>query len=189
MFNNNRYKKCMIFLVLFYACSLHIASAHEGHSHEAVITIGKKTVVHLQKILSTYQEVYHHLVKKDLDGITDLAQKLSDAARQAAQAEPDGAGRHMMQHVLAGAEGLKKAKSVQEAQKAFASTSDALLPFFKSWPNQLKRNELKMCRCKIDGHCWLQPQNGASVCPYAADQATLCSDIEEHPFEGGKATY
>src|SRR4030065_2139255 len=100
MFNNNRYKKCMIFLVLFYACSLHIASAHEGHSHEAVITIGKKTIVHLQSILSTYQEVYTHLVKKDLNGIAGLDKKLSEAARQAAQTEPDGAGRHMVQHVL-----------------------------------------------------------------------------------------
>jgi len=176
---NNYLKKGVTFLVFVYCCHTHAASAHEGHSREAVITIGKKTIVHLQSILSTYQEVYTHLVKKDLNGIAGLAQKLSDAARQAAQTEPDGAGRHMMEHVLAGAEGLKKAKSVQEVQKAFASTSDALLPFFKSWPNQLKRNELKMCQCKNDGHCWLQPQNCASACPYSADQAKMCSDIEE----------
>ncbi len=179
MFNNNRYKKCMIVLLLFFTCSLHTASAHEGHSHEAVITIGKKTVVHLQSILLTYQEAYHHLVRKDLEGITDLARKLSDAARHAAQAEPDGAGRHMMQHVLSGAEAMKKKKSVQDAQKAFASISEALLPFFKSWPNQLKQNELKLCRCKGDGHCWLQPRNDTSVCPYSADQTNRCSDIEE----------
>ena len=168
-------------LFLFLSVCTHFVFAHEGHdhSHEAIITIGKKTVVHLQSILSTYQEVYNHLVKKDLNGIADLARKLSDAARQAAQTEPDGAGRHMMQNVLAGAEDMKKAKSVQEAQKAFASTSDALLPFFKSWPNQLKRNELKMCQCKNDGHCWLQPQNCSSACPYSADQAKMCSDIEE----------
>src|SRR3989339_1982197 len=179
MFKNNCLKKCMAFLLIFHACSLPAASAHEGHSHETVITIGKKTVVHLQSILSTYQEVYHHLVKKDLNGIADLAQKLSDAARQAAQTEPDGAGRHMMQHVLAGAEELKKAKSVQDAQKAFASTSDALLPFFKSWPNQLKRNELKMCQCKNDGHCWLQPQKLSPVCPYTSSGTFVCSEIEE----------
>jgi len=179
MFKNTYLKKCVVFLLILYSCSPYTVSAHEGHSHEAVITIGKKTIVHLQSILSTYQEVYTHLVKKDLNGIAGLAQKLSDAARQAAQTEPDGAGRHMMEHVLAGAEGLKKAKSVQEVQKAFASTSDALLPFFKSWPNQLKRNELKMCQCKNDGHCWLQPQNCASACPYSADQAKMCSDIEE----------
>jgi len=85
----------------------------------------------------------------------------------------------MMQHVLAGAGDLNKAKSVQEAQKAFASMSDALLPFFKSWPIQLKRNELKMCQCKNNGHRWLQPQNCSSACPYSADEAKICSDIEE----------
>jgi len=179
MFKNNCLKKCMAFLLIFHACSLPAASAHEGHSHEAVITIGKKTVVHLQSILSTYQEVYHHLVKKDLNGIADLAQKFSDAARQAAQTEPDGAGRHMMQHVLAGAESLKRAKSTKESQEAFASISDALLPFFKSWPNQLKRNELKMCQCKNDGHCWLQPQKLSPVCPYTSSGTFVCSDIEE----------
>jgi hypothetical protein len=156
-----------------------LVSAHEGHSHEAVITIGKKTVVHLQSILSNYLEVYCHLVKKDLNGITDLAQKLPDAARQAAQTETDGAGRHMMQHVLAGAESLKRARSTKESQEVFASISDVLLPFFNSWPNQLKRNELKMCQCKNDGHCWLQSLNCSSACPYSADQAKICSDIEE----------
>lgn len=71
MFENSYFKKCMIIL-LFYCCFVydHTVSAHEGHSHEAVITIGKKTVVHLQTILSTYQEVYTHLVKKDLHGIS-----------------------------------------------------------------------------------------------------------------------
>ena len=170
--------RCILFLLFLSVC-IHPIFAHEGHSHEAVITIGKKTIVHLQSILSTYQEVYHHLVKKDLNGITDLAQKLSDAAQQATKTEPDGAGRHMMEHVLAGAYDLKKAKSLQETQKAFALTSDALLPFFKSWPNQLKRNELKLCQCKNDGHCWLQPQSCSSACPYSADQAKTCSDIEE----------
>ncbi|HHT9122476.1 MAG TPA: hypothetical protein ACFYEF_06365 [Candidatus Wunengus sp. YC63] len=179
MFKNTCLKKYVVFLLIIYGCSTYTVSAHEGHSHEAVITIGKKTVVHFQLILSTYQKVYSHLVKRDLNGITDLAQKLSDAARQAAQTEPDGTGRHMMQRALAGAEGLEKAKSVQEAQKAFASVSDALLPFFKSWPNQLKRNQLKMCQCKNDGHCWLQPQNCSSACPYSEDQAKMCSDIED----------
>ncbi|WKZ20194.1 MAG: hypothetical protein QY310_06405 [Candidatus Jettenia sp. CY-1] len=180
MFENSYFKKCMITL-LFCCCFVydHTVSAHEGHSHEAVITIGKKTIVHLQSILSTYQEVYHHLVKKDLNGISGLAQKLSDAARQAIQTESNGAGRHMMEHVLAGAENLGKAKNIQDAQKSFASVSDGLLPFFKSWPNQLKRNELKICQCKHDRHCWLQPQNHSDACPYSADQAKMCSDIEE----------
>lgn len=179
MFKNTCLKKCVVFLLIIYSCSPYAVSAHEGHSHEAVITIGKKTVVHLQSILSTYQEVYTHLVKKDLNGIADLAQKLSDAARQATQSEPEGAGHHMMEHILEGAEDLKQTKSIQEAQKAFALMSDVLFPFFKSWPNQLKRNELKMCRCKNDGHCWLQPQDCPSACPYSADQPKMCSDIEE----------
>lgn len=67
-----------------------------------------------------------------MSGIADLSHKLSDAARQAVQTEPDGAGRHMMEHVLAGAECLKQAKNLQEAQKSFASMSEALLTFFKS---------------------------------------------------------
>ena len=168
MFKNTYLKKCIVFLLIVYTCSPYTVSAHEGHYHEAVITIGKKTIVHLQSIISPYQEVYNHLVKKDLNGIADLAQKLTDAARQATQTETGGAGRQMMQHVLEGAENLLKAKNIQEAQKAFASISDALLPFFKSWPNQLKRNELKMCQCKNDGHCWLQPQNLSPVCPYTS---------------------
>jgi len=179
MFKNTRLKKCLVFLLIFHACYIPVASAHEGHSHEAVITIGKKTIVHLQSILSTYQEVYHHLVKKDLNGIADLAKKLSEAAQQALQTEPKGPGNHMMQHVLEGAENLLKAKNIQEAQTAFASMSDVLLPFFKSWPNQLKRNELKMCQCKNNGHCWLQPQNLSPVCPYTSSGTFVCSDIEE----------
>lgn len=179
MLKKNCFKKFMMFLLFFYTSSLPVVSAHECHSHEAVITIGKKTFVHLQTILSAYQEVYHHLVKKDVNGIAGLAKKLSDAARRATKTEPDGAGRHMMEHVHAGAGDLEKAQNIQDAKKAFASVTDALLPFFKSWPNQLKRNELKMCQCKHDGYCWLQPQNHPDACPYSADQAKMCSDIEE----------
>ena len=170
--------RCILFFLFLSVC-MHPIFAHEGHSHEAVITIGKKTIVYLQSIISTYQEVYHHLVKKDLNGIADLAKKLSEVAQQALQTEPKGPGNHMMQHVLEGAENLLKAKNIQEAQKAFASISDAILPFFKSWPNQLKRNELKMCQCKNDGHCWLQPQNLSPVCPYTSSGTFVCSEIEE----------
>jgi len=169
----------MVFLLIFHACSLPSTSAHEGHSHEAVITIGKKTVVHLQKILSTYQEVCAHMVKKEMDGIEDLAHKLTDAARQAAQTEPEGAGRHMMDHVQAGAEGLKKARNIQEAQGALLAISNSLIPFFKAWPNQLKRNELKLCYCRKDKHSWLQPLNCSVVCPYNSDATFNCTDIEE----------
>jgi len=178
MLTNSYFKKIIICVSFVYCCCISSLYAHEGHSHEAIITIGKKTVVHLQSIISTYQEVYTQLVKRDLNGITDLAQKLSDAARQATQTEPDGAGRHMMEHVLEGAEDMKKAKSIQDAQKAFFSISNALVPFFKSWPNQLKRNELKLCLCK-NGHCWFQPQHLPHVCPYTSEESGICSDIDK----------
>ena len=82
-----------------------------------------------------------------------------------------------MQHILQGAEELKNAKSLPEAQCAFASISNALCPFFNAWPNQLKRNELKLYRCKKDVHSWLQPQKLSPVCPYTT--TGTCSDIEE----------
>jgi len=64
MLNTRCCKKIVLLLVFFFIGSLPVVSAHEGHSHEAVITIGKKTVVHLQTILSTYQDVHTHLVRK-----------------------------------------------------------------------------------------------------------------------------
>lgn len=70
-------------------------------------------------------------------------------------------------------------KAYQRHKVDLASISDALLPFFKSWPNQLKRNELKMCQCKNDGHCWLQPENCLKICPYSPTELKTCSDIEE----------
>ncbi len=77
-----------------------------------------------------------------------------------------------MRHILQGAEELKNAKGLPEAQHAFELISDALCPFFKAWPNQLK-----CYRCKKDVHCWLQPQNLSLSCPYAITGA--CLDIEE----------
>ncbi|MBI2472403.1 MAG: hypothetical protein HYV59_14375 [Planctomycetes bacterium] len=181
MLKNNHLIKCTVISLIFHACSIPVVSAHEGHdhSHEEIITIGKKTFVHLQTILSTYQEVYVHLVKKDMHGIPDLAHKLLDVARQAAQTEPDGAGRHMMEHVRAGVEGLKKARNIQEAQGALLAISNSLIPFFKAWPNQLKRNELKLCYCRKDEHSWLQPLNCSVACPYNSDTSSNCTDIEE----------
>ncbi len=181
MIENSYFKKCVITLLFFCCCFIydHTVSAHDGHSHEAVITIGKKTVVHLQSILLTYQEMYTHLVKKDLNGISGFAQKLSDAASQAAQTEPDGAGRHMMQHVQSGADDLKNVKNMQDAQAALLAINDSLIPFFKAWPNQLKRNELKLCYCRKDEHAWVQPLNCSVTCPYNSDTSSNCSDIEE----------
>lgn len=181
MLKNICFKKCMMFLFFFHTCSLPFVSAHEGHghSHETIITIGKKTFVHFQTILSTYQQVYTQLVKKDMNGIADLAQRLSDTARKAAQSEPEGAGRHMMQHVQAGAGYLKNAKNIQEVQAALLVINDSLIPFFKAWPNQLKRNELKLCYCRKDENFWLQPLNCAVTCPYNSDNSSMCSDIAE----------
>ncbi len=183
MFEKNYFKKCVIILLFFswFFVHNHNITAHEGHdhSHETIITIGKKTFVHLQTILSVYQEVYHHVIKKDLHGIADLARKLSDTARQAAQTEPEGAGRHMMQHVQAGADDLKNLKNMQEAQAALLAINNSLIPFFKAWPNQLKRNELKLCYCKKDENFWLQPLNCALACPYNSDNSSMCPDITE----------
>ena len=181
MLKNDCLEKCVVFLLIIYSYFPYSVSAHEGHdhSHEEIITIRKKPIVHLQSILSAYRGVYSNLVKKDLNGIADLAKKLSEAAQQALQTEPKGPANHMMQHVLEGAENLQKAKNIQEAQQSFASISNALCPFFKSWPNQLKRNELKLYRCKKDVHSWLQPQKLSPVCPYASSGTFVCSEIEE----------
>lgn len=181
MFSNSYFKNGLIALLFFCCHYMHNISAHEGHDHsrDQIITIGKKTFIHFQAILLTYQEVYKQLIKKDMNGIADLALKLSNAALQAAKTEPDGAGRHMMQHVQAGAEGLKKAKNIQEAQEALLAITDSLIPFFKAWPNQLKRNGLKRCYCRKDKHDWLQPLNCSVACPYNSNTSSDCTDIEE----------
>lgn len=172
--------RCGLFFLFLSVCT-HTIFAHEGHdhSHDTVITIGKKTFVYLQSVLSIYQEVYHHLVKKDMHGIADLAHKLSDAALQAMQTEPEGAGRDMMEHIQEGAEGLKKARDIQEARGALMAITDSLIPFFKAWPNQLKRNKLKLFYCMKDGHHWLQPLNCSVACPYNSDISFDCIDIDK----------
>ncbi|MDN3515293.1 MAG: hypothetical protein NG747_12955 [Candidatus Brocadia sp.] len=180
---DNYFKRYVIIPLICYCLFIHhhTVSAHEGHdhSHEAIITIGKKTFVHLQSVLSAYLDVYHQLVvKKEMDGISDLAQKLSDAAWQGIRTEPVGPGRHMMQHIQEGAEWLSKANNTDEAQGAFLSITHALIPFFKTWPNQLQRNELKMYRCE-GGHSWLQQKNTSPVCPCASNGSPVCLDVEE----------
>jgi hypothetical protein len=83
-----------------------------------------------------------------------------------------------MQHILLQwAEELKNAKGLPEAQYAFELISDVFCPFFKAWPNQLKRNEMKLYRCKKDVYCWLQQQNLSPSCPYAITRT--CLDMEE----------
>jgi len=175
MLRNSCFVKSAVLLLCFLS-GTNIVFAHEGH-HDPIVSIERSTFVHLQSILSAYKEVYGHLVKKETVGITDFAQKMMDAASQGARTEPDGSGRHMMQHILQGAEELKNADSLHEVCEAFTSISNALFPFFKSWPNQLKHNELKLYWCKKDGYYWFQPQNLSPSCPYAITGA--CSDIEE----------
>lgn len=180
MLRNTYLKKGIIVFFIFYCCQVQSVSAHEGHdhSHDTIITIGKKTFTHLQSVLSAYQGIYEHLLKKETKGIADLSQKLLDAARQGIRTEPEGPGRHMMEHILEGAEDLQKAKNIQEKQKAFALMSNALFPFFESWPNQLKRNKLTLCRCE-NGYYWLQSRNGPLICPYSLTESSACSDIKE----------
>jgi hypothetical protein len=170
----------MLFFLFSYCCYAQDISAHEGHghSHDTIITIGKNTFAHLQSILLTYQVVYSHLVKKELSEITDLAKQLEDSAQQGIRTESKGAGHHMIQHILEGAGNLKKAKSLQESQEAFASISNALFPFFESWPNQLKRNGLKICHCK-KGHRWLQPKSDPTVCPYSSAESLIYPYLKE----------
>lgn len=155
-------------------------SAHEGHDHpnDTVITIEKKTYIHFQTALLNYQYLYSYMVKGGSNDISDLAQNLIDAASQGVQTEPEGSGQRMMQHILEGAESLKNAKNANECQAAFASISDTFFLFFKSWPNQLIRNRLKMCRCK-SGHRWLQPENSPTMCPYSLNKSANCLTIVE----------
>lgn len=170
-----------IIYVLFSFFGLTVTvSAHEGynHSQDAVITIEKKNYIHFQTALLCYQYIYSYLVKGGANDVSALAQNLIDAAGQGVQAEPEGPGQYMMQHILDGAELLKNAKNVTERQAAFASISDTFFSFFKSWPNQLIRNRLKMCRCK-SGHRWLQPENSPTACPYSLNKSANCLTIEE----------
>lgn len=167
------------FLFLLFSFPVGV-SAHEGHDHDhdTVITIGKKTYIHFQSVLLGYQYIYSYMVKGGANEISGLAQNIIDAANQGIQTEPDGPGQHMMEHILEGAVSLKNAKTMHERQEAFASITDALFPFFKSWPNQLMRSRMKICRCK-SGHQWLQPENCPTACPYSVNKSSNCLTIEE----------
>ncbi|MGQ3685834.1 MAG: hypothetical protein ACUBOA_12645 [Candidatus Loosdrechtia sp.] len=180
MVKNKYVKKCLIIFFIIYCYQVQNVFAHKGHdhSHDVIITIGKKTFAHLQSVLSAYQGIYEHFIRKETEGIADLARKMSDAAQQGVLSEPEGPGRHMMEHVFEGAEELLKAGDIQEKQKAFATVSAALFPFFESWPNQLKRNGLILCQCG-NGYYWLQSRNSPAVCPYSFTETSACSDIKE----------
>lgn len=180
MLKRKCFRNCILYLLFSFVSFTVAVSAHEGHDHsrDTVITIEKKTYIHFQTALMVYQYIYSYMVKGGANDISDLAQNLIDAASQGVQTEPEGPGQHMMQHILEGADSLKKAKNMNERQEAFASISDAFFSYFKSWSNQLIRNRLKMCRCK-SGHRWLQPENSPTACPYSLNKSANCLTIEE----------
>ncbi|NUO05669.1 MAG: hypothetical protein HUU07_09800 [Candidatus Brocadia sinica] len=110
-----------------------------------MITLDKKTYVHFQAALLSYQYIYSYLVKSGGDGVADVVQNLIDAA------------------------------------KHFFAISDAFISYFGSWPNQLIRNRLKICRCK-NGHQWLQPESSPTACPYATNKFLDCLIIVETKY-------
>lgn len=178
----SKYLMQIVLLLLFHFCGLRNMIAHEGHdhSHEAApVIIERTTFTHLKSILSIYHEVYDNLTKKQLNHVPVLAQILLDTAGKGIETEPKESGRHMMQHIYQGAQKLRQAEGLQETQEAFASISDAVLPFFKSWPNQLKSNKIKLYQCKEHEKYWLQPQELSSVCPYALTRPSNCTYNQE----------
>jgi hypothetical protein len=183
MLRSKYLRKFIILLLFFHFCNLRDVFAHAGHDHShdtTPVTIERSTYAHFKLILEVYHEIYGNLIKEELNSISVLARRLLDAASKGAQTEqPEGSGRHMMEHIIQGAESLRKAEGIREAKSAFASISNAIIPFFRSWPNQLNRNEIKLYRCKEHGHYWLQPQDISPVCPYTLDKSLNCSDIEE----------
>lgn len=182
MLRSKYLRKFIILLLFFHFCNLRDVFAHAGqdHSHDTTpVTIERSTYAHFKLILEVYHEIYGNLIKEELNSISVLARRLLDAASKGVQTESEGSGRHMMEHIIQGAESLRKAEGIREAKNAFASISDDIIPFFKSWPNQLNRNEIKLYQCKEHGHYWLQPQNLSPVCPYAYDETTRCSNIIE----------
>lgn len=182
MLRSKYLRKFIILLLFFHSCNLRDVFAHAGHDHShdtTPVTIERSTYAHFKLILEVYHEIYGNLIKEELNSISVLAQRLLDAASKGVQTEHEGSGRHMMERIIQGAENLKKAEGLRKAQKAFASISDAIIPFFKSWPNQLNRNEIKLYQCKEHGHYWLQPQDISPACPYTLDKSLNCSDIEE----------
>ncbi len=180
MLKRRRLRNCIIYVLFSFFGFTVTVSAYEGHdhTHDTVITIEKRTYIHFQTALLGYQYLYSYMVKGGSNNISGLAQNIIDAAGQGVQTEPEGSGQRMMQHILEGAESLKNAKDANERQEAFALITDTFFTYFKSWPNQLIRNRLKMCRCK-SGHRWLQPENSPTACPYSLNKSANCLTIEE----------
>ncbi len=172
----------VILLLIIFFYDSHKTIAHEGHDHShdaAPVTIERSTYKHFKSILSIYLELYDNLTKRQLSHIPVSAQILLDTAGKGIQAESKGSGRHLMQHIHHGAVKLRQAEGLQEMQEAFASISEAVLPFFKSWPNQLKSNKVKLYQCKGHENYWLQYQDLLPACPYTLDKSSNCSEINE----------
>jgi len=184
MLRNKFVCKCLVVLLLLCSCA-HNASAHENHNHrdDTPVCIRKSTYSHFQRVLTIYQDVYRHLVKNELSEIPVLSQKIIDAPNLEMQTEKKGNGRHMMGHILLGAQNLNKAESVRNAHDAFASITNAFVPFFYSWPAQLKHNGLKLYSCEDCDSYWLQHQDEQPVCPYTSGESGFCSAVKEVKLE------
>ncbi len=175
--------KIVICFLLFCCCELNtVIHAHEGddHTHSTEkITIGRSTYTYLKSILSVYEEVYENICGRELNHVPELAQILIDSATKGVETETKNPGRHMMQSILEGAKRLKGAEGSRDVQVGFASISDAISPLFKSWPNLLKSNKIKLFQCKVHRHYWLQPQDASPVCPYALRVSSQCTIITD----------
>lgn len=183
MLKSNYFRKCVLFFLSSYLWFPGVISAPErqSHSRDTVITLGKRTYVHFQTALLSYQYIYSYLVKGGGDGVADVAQSLIDAAKQGIETESEGYGKDIMQNILEGGEKLKKAKGIYEQRDAFSVISETFISYFGSWPNQLIRNRLKICRCK-NGHQWLQPENCPTACPYASNKFSDCLIVVETKY-------
>ena len=182
MLKNKFIVNLILFFLLFTFCKSNNGFAHEGHDHfqdTDPVTIERSTYTHFKSILSIYQKTYLSMIKGKLHIVPVLANILLDTAEKGIQTESKKSGRYLMQHIQQGAQRLRQAEELQETLEAFASISEAFLSFFKSWPNQLKSNEVKLYQCKEHVHYWLQPQDLLPVCPYSSDKLSNCSDVSE----------
>lgn len=179
----NYFRKCVFFFLSASFCFPGFLFAREGqdHFHVPAVTLEKRTYIHFQAALLSYQYMYSYLVHGGGDGLTGVAQNFIDAARQGMETEPEGSGRDMMQNILEGGEKLKKAKGIHEQRDAFSAISDTFISYFGSCPDQLIRNRLKVCRCK-SGHQWLQPESSSTTCPYATNKFSDCLIIVETKY-------
>jgi hypothetical protein len=180
---NNYFRKCVLFLLSSYFCVSGVVRAQEGQNHarDTVITIEKMTYIHFQAALLAYQYIYSYMVKGGGGEAAEVAQSLIDAAKQGLGTEPEGSGKDMLQNILEGGEKLKTAKGKNAQQEAFAAISNTFISYFGSWPSQLIRNRLKVCRCK-NGHQWLQPESSPTICPYATNKSSDCLVIVETKY-------